>query len=102
MVPDSARQVVERIRAACFEGVRLVSDRQPARLRVDQHTSGNPAIWLQADETDLGWIIVDTGERDWSKLAYQFGHEFGHVTVNSWRFDARPGGPCQRRSRRAA
>ena len=95
MIPDAARHVVERMRTACFDGVRLVSDRQPARLRVDEHTSGSPAVWLHPDQPDLAWIIVDIGERDWSKLAYQFGHELGHVTANSWRSDAKPGGPCQ-------
>lgn len=95
MIPDAALHVVERMRTACFDGVRLVSDRQPARLRVDEHTSGSPAVWLHPDRPELAWIIVDIGERDWSKLAYQFGHELGHVTANSWRSDAKPGGPCQ-------
>jgi hypothetical protein len=95
MIPNSAQRVVERMRMACFDGIRLISDRQPARLRVDEHTSGPPAIWLHSDDPDIAWIIVDIGERDWSKLAYQFGHELGHVTANSWRFDAKPGGPCQ-------
>jgi hypothetical protein len=95
MIPDAARHVVERMRTACLDAVRLVSDRQPARLRVDEHTSGNPAIWLHPDPPDLAWIIVDIGERDWSKLAYQFGHELGHVTANSWGADAKPGGPSQ-------
>jgi hypothetical protein len=83
------------MRSACFDGVRLVSDDQPMRLRIDEHTSGPPAIWLHSDESDLAWVIVDIGERDWSKLAYQFGHELGHVTANSWRVNAKPGGPCQ-------
>jgi hypothetical protein len=95
MIPNSALQVAERMRSACLDGVRLVSDRQPTRLKVDEHTSGNPAVWLHPDQPDLAWIIVDIGERDWSKLAYQFGHELGHVTANSWSFDAKPGGPCQ-------
>jgi hypothetical protein len=37
----------------------------------------------------------DIGERDWSKLAYQFGHELGHVLANSWQPYAKPGPPCQ-------
>lgn len=43
----------------------------------------------------MAWIIVDIGERDWSKLAYQFGHELGHVLANSWQADAKPEAPCQ-------
>ncbi|MGX5805677.1 hypothetical protein ACWGS9_31320 [Bradyrhizobium sp. Arg314] len=95
MLPRSADLVVERMRHACLDGVRLVSDRQPARLRVDEHTSGSPAIWLHPDDSDMAWIIVDIGERDWSKLAYQFGHELGHVLANSWQADAKPVPPCQ-------
>ncbi|MER9581971.1 hypothetical protein [Mesorhizobium sp. M0276] len=95
MLPRAAEQVVARMRHACLGGLRLVSDRQPARLRVDEHGSGQPAIWLHADGTSMAWIIVDIGERDWSKLAYQFGHELGHVMANSWQPDAKPAPPCQ-------
>ncbi|MDX8495156.1 hypothetical protein RFN29_26715 [Mesorhizobium sp. VK22B] len=95
MLPQAAEQVVERMRQACLDGVRLLSDRQPVRLRVDEHTSGQPAIWLHPDGSSMAWIIVDIGERDWSKLAYQFGHELGHVLANSWQQDAKPAPPCQ-------
>lgn len=95
MIPGSAEQVVERMRHACLDGIRLLSDRQPARLRVDEHSSGQPAIWLHPDGSSMAWIIVDIGERDWSKLAYQFGHELGHVLANSWQADAKPAPPCQ-------
>ncbi|MER9171770.1 hypothetical protein NKI12_31575 [Mesorhizobium australicum] len=95
MLPRAADQVVERMRHACLDGVRLVSDRQPTRLRVDEHTSGPPSVWLHPDGSSMAWIIVDIGERDWSKLAYQFGHELGHVLCNSWQPDAKPAPPCQ-------
>jgi hypothetical protein len=95
MIPNAALQVVERMRAACFDGFHLVSDQQPDRLRVEERTSGSPAVWLHADGTRIGWIIVNIGERDWSKLAYQLGHELGHVTANSWGSAAEPAAPCQ-------
>jgi hypothetical protein len=95
MIPNSAKLVVERTREACLDDVRLLSDRQPSRLRVDQHTSGPPAVWLHPDRASMAWIIVDIGDRDWSKLAYQFGHELGHVLANSWALDAKPALPCQ-------
>jgi hypothetical protein len=95
MIPDAAVHVVERMRHACFDGVHLISDDQPDRLRVEEHTSGPPAVWLHSDGTSIGWIIVDVGQQDWSKLAYQFGHELGHVTANSWRPNAKPATPCQ-------
>jgi hypothetical protein len=95
MIRDAAKLVVERMRHACLDGVRLLSDHQPTALRVDEHTSGPPAVWLHFDRSSMAWIIVDIGERDWSKLAYQFGHELGHVTANSWEADAKPAAPCQ-------
>jgi hypothetical protein len=95
MIPHSADEVVELMRHACLDDVRLVSDRQPARLRVDEHTSGQPSIWLHAGDDDMAWILVDIGERAWCQLAYQFGHELGHVLSNSWRRDASPHTPCQ-------
>ncbi len=95
MIPASATKVLTRMRLACLEGVRLVSDRQPSVLRVEEHTSGPPAIWLHSGDPAIAWVIVDVGERDWSRLAYQFGHELGHVLANSWRPDARPALPCQ-------
>jgi hypothetical protein len=95
MLPRSALLVLERMRRACLDGVRLVSDRQPARLRVEERASGPPAVWLHSGESDMAWVRVDIGERDWSKLAYQFGHELGHVTANSWQPIAKPAPPCQ-------
>jgi hypothetical protein len=95
MLPYAADQVVEHMRHACLDGVRLVSDRQPTRLRVDEHASGSPAIWLHPDGSSMAWIIVDIGERAWAQLAYQFGHELGHVLANSWQPHAKPAQPCQ-------
>jgi hypothetical protein len=95
MIPDAAKHVLERMRRACLQDIRLVSDDQPDRLRVEEHNSGSPAIWLHYDNASVGWIIVNIGERDWSRLAYQFGHELGHVTANSWRPDSKPTAPCQ-------
>jgi hypothetical protein len=43
----------------------------------------------------MAWVIVHIGERDWSKLAYQFGHELGHVLANSWQPHAKLTSPCQ-------
>jgi hypothetical protein len=88
-------RVLTRTREVCLADLRLVSDRQPERIRVDNHSSGPPAIWLHDDPKDTAWIIVDIGPLDWSKLAYQFGHELGHVLCNSWYRSAQPGPPTQ-------
>ena len=70
IVSRSAEMVVERMRHACLDGVRLVSDRQPTKIRVDRHTSGRwPAVWLHPDGSSMAWIIVHTGERAWMQLA---------------------------------
>lgn len=95
LYPDAAQRVVERMRESCLHDVRLLSDQQPRRIFLDDHATGNPAIWLHPDHADTAWIIVDIGARDWSKLSYQFGHELGHVLANSWRQDAKPAVPCQ-------
>ena len=96
MIPRSAQSVAERMRHACLDGVRLISDRPPTKIRVDRHTSsGPPAVWLHPDGSSMAWIIVDTGERAWMQLAYQFGHELGHVTANSWQPHAKPLPPSQ-------
>jgi hypothetical protein len=92
---DAVRRVLLRMREVSLAGVRLVSDRQPDRLYVENHSSGPPAVWLHKDPKDVAWIIVDIGPRDWCKLAYQFGHELGHVLCNSWDARSKPRAPCQ-------
>ncbi len=82
--PDDAAVVISRMREACLSGVRLLSDHQPDRLRVDDQASGPPHLWLHAENPTTAWIVVDIGTRAWSQLAYQFGHELGHVMCNSW------------------
>lgn len=89
-LPSAALRVLERMRAVSLSGIRLLSDRQPRAIRVDNSAEGFPAIWLHFDDAPVAWIKVNIGERDWSKLAYQFGHELGHVLANSWTRDARP------------
>jgi hypothetical protein len=90
-----ATAVVARMRAACLSDVALLSDHQPSRLRVDDHSEGPPAIWLHSEFPTTAWMIVDVGPLDWCNLCYQFGHELGHVVCNSWQPDAAPRNPCQ-------
>jgi len=90
--PD-VRAVITRMREACLSGVQLISDRQPKQLRVEDHRSGPPHIWLQEENLDMAWIVVDIAARSWSQLAYQFGHELGHVLCNSWVPQSRPKPP---------
>jgi hypothetical protein len=93
--PNDARAVILRARAACLADIRLLSDRQPTKLRVDDHTSGPPHIWLHKAQPDTAWIVVDIGANQWPRLAYQFGHELGHVLCNSWAWGDNPKPPSQ-------
>jgi len=93
--PQAAARVLSRMREVSLSDVKLVSDQQPDSLRVDNHSSGPPAIWLHRDPPKTAWIIVDIGPADWCKLAYQFGHELGHVLCNSWGPAAQPRPPTQ-------
>lgn len=93
--PADAEAVIEYMRTACLKGIALLSDHQPKKLRVDDRSGSNPSVWLHTENPTTGWIIVIVGSRDWCNLAYQFGHELGHVFCNSWEPDARPRNPCQ-------
>ena len=93
--PETALRVVTRMREACLSGIRLLSDRQPQRLRVDEHSAGPPSVWLHTDNTDMAIVYVDVPPQDWGRLAYQFGHELGHVLCNSWIWGSKPQLPCQ-------
>jgi hypothetical protein len=82
--PAAAAAAISHMREACLSELQLLSDRQPDRLRVDNHRSGLPHIWLHSDKPTMAWIVVDIQPRAWSQLTYQFGHELGHVFCNSW------------------
>ncbi len=92
---SDAAAVMESMRAACLSGIDLVSDHQPEKLRVDDRCGSNPGIWLHTELPKTAWINVVVGNRDWCNLAYQFGHELGHVLCNSWERNAEPRNPCQ-------
>ena len=94
-LPSSVATVISRTREACLAGVRLLSDRQPSGLRVEDRASGPPYIWLHDQPSRTAWIVVDVHGNFWCQLAYQFGHELGHVLDNFWGPDSKPRGPCQ-------
>lgn len=92
--PEAVGRVLSRVRQVCLFGLNLVSDQQPGKLRVE-NGNGLPAVWLHSDLPETAWIIVDVGPAAWSQLAYQFGHELGHVFCNSWKASAKPRPPTQ-------
>ena len=80
--PEDALVVLSRLREVCLVGVRLVSDTQPAELRVESRSSGRPYVWLES--STRAHVVVDGTAREWCRMVYQFGHELGHVLSNSW------------------
>jgi hypothetical protein len=92
---DAVLRVLMRMREVSLAGVKLLSDRQPAKIHVEDHPTGSPAIWLHSVDDKVASIIVNIGTDDWEKLSYQFGHELGHVLCNSWDFHSQPHTPCQ-------
>jgi len=92
--PDAVMRVVSRVRDVSLSGVSLFSDRQPNRLRIESRSADFPAIWLHNEDADLAWVLVVIGDCAWAQLAYQFGHELGHVLANSWDRLAVPRAPC--------
>lgn len=92
---EAAHAVVTRVREVCLTGINLWSDDQPNALKIENRLSGRPAIWLHDQPAQTAWIKTNVGPRDWCKLAYQVGHELGHVLCNSWRLGALPQPPCQ-------
>src|SRR5688572_30025044 len=46
---EAVSRVLPKIRSANLSGLRLLSDRQPAKIRVENHLQGPPAIWLHPD-----------------------------------------------------
>ena len=86
--PEDALIVLSRTREVCLIGIRLLSDDQPATLRVESRSSGPPHVWLQS--STQAHVVVDGTARDWCRMAYQFGHELGHVLSNSWQPSSLP------------
>ena len=83
------------MRDVCLSDLRLLSDQQPEKLRVDNYTEWWPHVRLHADPPGMAWIFLNVPSRDWCRLARQFGHELGHVFCNSWGPSAEPGPPTQ-------
>ena len=93
--PSAVMRVVSRLRDVSLSDFALLSDRQPAAIRIESRADDYPAIWLHSEDANLAWLLVVIGDCDWCQLAYQFGHELGHVLCNSWDRFAIPSAPCQ-------
>jgi transposase len=88
---NEATQVISIMREECLRGVRLLSDRQPQKLQAVSRLSGGPHVRLT--DNMIARVVIDGGYRDWCRMAYQFGHELGHVMCNSWQLEGLPLNP---------
>lgn len=77
--------VLRSVRENCLAGVMALDTHAPRRIAVvgipDRPCPQCPAIGLP-DRAAL--VVLCVSGRDWSKVAYQFGHELGHVVANNW------------------
>ena len=64
--PEDALVVLSRTREVCLTGIRLLSDDQPAALRVESRSSGPPHVWLQS--ATQAHVVVDGTARDWGRM----------------------------------
>jgi hypothetical protein len=96
---DDMCKVVASMRFASLRGIKLRSDRQPNKIFVEniQRAPGRwaPMVLATGRPDGAAWIRVTIDANHWARLAYQFGHELGHVLSNSWGAGAEPRKPCQ-------
>ena len=85
--------VVSSARTACVGGATFPIG-GPKRIDVVGIPS-RPCPMVHAEDRADGSarILLTVRGRQWAQLAYQFGHELGHVAANSWKGDAIPRPP---------
>ncbi|CAO4170362.1 hypothetical protein CLBKND_01578 [Methylorubrum aminovorans] len=83
--PEDVLAVLGSVRDCCLAGVEALDADAPraiTALGIPGYPNPQcPAIAL-AGQTAL--VILCVSGSYWSKLAYQFGHELGHVVANNW------------------
>jgi hypothetical protein len=85
--------VVSSARDAITEGVKI-SAAGPTCIRVRGVPKRKCPIVLAHDAPDGSATMLLTVEGlRWDQIAYQFGHEFGHILANSWTSTALPRPP---------
>jgi hypothetical protein len=96
---ENALPVLSGMRAASLADVRLLSDRQPPGVAIqgDPNRPGLPLISIYKHTGGYAWIWLTVDGPLYARLAYQFGHELGHVLSNRWGGGEPdlPKGPCQ-------
>jgi cyanophycinase len=69
-------------RSAASEFARLIPDRDPAPITVRYRVKGPPMVVFGKGEGGERRVLLDTRDRAWSQLAYQFAHEYCHIQCN--------------------
>jgi hypothetical protein len=88
---DDVHAVLQSARECALAGVSLPTDNVPSCIKVCGALH-RPQVLRILDRCAL--ILLDVEGRLWAKLAYQFGHELGHVVANSWGANAVSRLPC--------
>lgn len=78
------------MREAIIENIALPND-GPKRIHiVGDPTASCPQVLAVDTNDDAATIRLTVSGTGWSQIAYQFGHELGHVIANNWGAKAIP------------
>jgi cyanophycinase len=68
--------------SAAAEFVRVMPDRDPAPITVKYRPKGPPMVVFGKGADGERRVLLDTRDRAWAQLAFQFAHEFCHIQCN--------------------
>jgi hypothetical protein len=86
-------EVVKSARESLLDGVSL-KDGGPSSIRVvGVPTAPNPVVIKHDDPGGSAIMFLTVIDKRWNQLAYQFGHEFGHILANTWGVNSVPTPP---------
>lgn len=91
--------VICSMRDAALSDLKMLSDRQPSVILVENicvtaERYAPMSVVTSGRNPNLAEILVTVSGPFWAQLAYQFGHELGHVFCNSWGPNCQPSAPC--------
>lgn len=85
---SDVHSIVSSARASALQGLSLSGTLAPALLKViGDPKRPCPQVWSRDEADRSATILLSSKDRYWAQLAYQFGHELGHVICNSWTSD---------------
>ena len=69
-------------RSAAGEFNRLMPDRDPAPITVRYRAKGPPMVVFGKGDDGERRVLLDSRDRAWAQLAFQFAHEYCHIQCN--------------------